>query len=218
MAIDHTRHSGIFNASSVSVTLIGAGGIGAITGITLAKMGVPYIHIYDDDRVDEVNIATQFHKVSDIGTPKVEALTKAMVEYAGIEPQTSELRVDKDTVFETQFVISAVDSITARKGIWEAVKSSKPRVYLDARMGAEQFQLYTIPMAVPDKVAMYDELMQRSSDDLIPDAPCTSKATIFTANIAAGFLGRAVRLLITRKPVEYLLSLNILEGILQRIG
>lgn len=216
--IDHTRHSGIFNANGVSVTLIGAGGIGAITGITLAKMGVPYIHIYDDDLVDLVNIATQFHKVSDIGTPKAVALAGAIYEYAHIEPPTSQVRADAKTVFETQYVISAVDSIAARKEIWEAVKLSKPRYYLDARMGAEQFQLYTIPLADEDKVNMYDELMQRSSDDLIPDAPCTSKATIYTANIAAGFIGRAVRMLITRKPVEYLLSLNILEGILQRIG
>jgi len=218
MTVDHTRHAGIFNAGTTSVTLIGAGGIGAITGITLAKMGIEHIQVFDDDIVDDVNIATQFHKVSDLGSPKVDALAQAMEEYGDVTPLTSAKRVDADTVFNTRIVISAVDSIAARKEIWSAVKHSRPRFYLDARMGAEIFQLYTIPMNNHKKVNMYNELMERSSDENIPDAPCTSKATIFTANISAGLIGRAIRLLITNKPVEYMVNFNILEGIIQRIG
>ena len=52
--MNHTRHMGIFQVpSTFSVTLIGAGGIGATTALTLAKMGVRILQIFDDDTVSE---------------------------------------------------------------------------------------------------------------------------------------------------------------------
>ena len=80
--MDHLRHSGIFNASRFPITLIGAGGIGAITGIVLAKMGVPVLNVYDGDTVDPVNIATQFYRTSDIGSAKPFALKQIIEEFS----------------------------------------------------------------------------------------------------------------------------------------
>ncbi|MCL4561887.1 MAG: ThiF family adenylyltransferase [Chloroflexi bacterium] len=71
--MNHLRHSALFDASDIGITLIGAGGIGALTGIVLAKMGVGSLILFDGDRVDEVNIATQFHHLDQIGLLKVDA-------------------------------------------------------------------------------------------------------------------------------------------------
>jgi tRNA A37 threonylcarbamoyladenosine dehydratase len=87
--MDHTRHIGIFYAKNYTVTLIGAGGIGAITAITLAKMGVGQLHIFDSDDVEEINIATQFHQVSDVGKSKVSALAQTVEAFSGLTPMTT---------------------------------------------------------------------------------------------------------------------------------
>ncbi len=95
--MDHTRHIGVFNAANYSVELIGAGGIGALTGITLAKMGIGSLSIYDDDQVNPINLATQFYKLSDVGKGKVSALSEAISEYAGLVSQTQNIKVDQST-------------------------------------------------------------------------------------------------------------------------
>ena len=73
--INQTRFSGLFHVPNIfPVILIGAGGIGAITAVTLAKMGVTDLVVYDDDVVSNENIATQLHRISDVGKLKVEGL------------------------------------------------------------------------------------------------------------------------------------------------
>jgi tRNA A37 threonylcarbamoyladenosine dehydratase len=64
--MDDIRHIGIFNAAEWPITLIGAGGIGALTAITLGKMGVPTLNVWDGDEVSPENVATQFFSSFDV--------------------------------------------------------------------------------------------------------------------------------------------------------
>ncbi len=72
--MEHTRQSGILNASRLTVTIIGAGGIGALTAVVLSKLGIGYLTLFDDDYVDTVNLATQFFRVYDVEKYKVDAV------------------------------------------------------------------------------------------------------------------------------------------------
>jgi tRNA A37 threonylcarbamoyladenosine dehydratase len=128
--MDHTRHIGIFNASQYSVTLIGAGGIGAMSALALAKMGVGRLVIYDEDVVDQVNIPVQFHKLSDIGKPKAAAIEGAIQDYVnGITlTPVPELVCMGTRLSPAHVTISAVDSIKARKDIWMCVRAPSPPV------------------------------------------------------------------------------------------
>ncbi|MCB2146540.1 MAG: ThiF family adenylyltransferase [Deltaproteobacteria bacterium] len=209
--MDHTRHIGIFDASKLSISLVGCGGIGATAAITLAKMGVAHLALYDDDAVDEVNIATQLHRISDIGKNKALALEEVLSDYADTEVVAVPRRVSYDTPFHTDIVISAVDSIHARHNIWAAVKTSRPDWYLDARMASELFQLYTVNMQDQKFMDTYASQLLKLSDESVTDEPCTAKATMFTGFMAAGHIGRAIRMIATRKPVKFLSVHNILE-------
>ena len=210
--MDHTRHIGVFNAANYSVALIGAGGIGTLTGITLAKMGVGSLSIYDDDQVDPINLATQFYRLSDVGKDKVSALSEAISEYASLVSQTQNFKVDQSTVLESaHIVISAVDRIDARQDIWEAVQQSNPLWYLDARMSVEHFQLFVVDMSNRD---WYTAALSDQDDNLIPNEPCTSKATIYTACIAAGQVGAAVRRIITGAQIPGVISHDIFRNVL----
>jgi molybdopterin/thiamine biosynthesis adenylyltransferase len=212
--INHTRHIGIFNAQDWPVTLIGAGGIGAITAVTLAKMGVPELTVFDLDQVDEVNISTQFYRLFDVETFKAAALADIVRDFAGASVQTHNVLFDENTHpdnFANPILISAVDSIAARKGIWEAIKYEDFMWYLDARMGAEVFQLYAVH---GDDYDWYDQLMSEQDDSQVEELPCTSKATIFCGALAAAHIGAAVRKIITGLPLPRMLSQDMLSNTL----
>src|SRR5512146_2981180 len=131
--MDHTRHSAIFDASRLSVTVIGAGGIGAATCLALAKMGVPFFSIIDDDIVSDVNMPTQLHRLADLGRPKPFAVADMIREYSDdlINVEVSTSRVVGEEPLTDQIIISCVDSIQARQDIWRAVKAGRNQLYLE---------------------------------------------------------------------------------------
>jgi len=194
--MDHTRHSEIYDLKNMGVSLIGAGGIGAITGISIAKMGIGWIVIYDDDKVDDVNIPVQFHKYSDIGRNKAYALEDTICKFTDMLNETVvpfASRVDENTDLYGDVIISAVDSIAARKNIWQAVKNFKDRYYLDARMSAQEFHLYCVDLKDEKMVEHYDTIINSEDDESISDEPCTAKATTFTSLFAAGHIANALK-------------------------
>jgi molybdopterin/thiamine biosynthesis adenylyltransferase len=216
--VNHVRHCGIFDASQLEVTLIGAGGIGALAGITLAKMGIPYMKVWDDDVVSPENLPTQFFKVFDVESYKVLALNETIHEYSDeIEVHPVAARVEPgistDAVL-APVIISAVDSINARKGIWEVVKSLPFLWYLDARMGAENFMLYTVRRG---NHQWYDEALARQDENAVEELPCTAKATIYTSAISAGMIGRTVRMIATGITPPKIVTFDIMNDVLMRI-
>lgn len=208
--INHERHSGIFDISHLSVTIVGAGGIGAITALALAKMGVGYLNLIDNDTVSDVNLATQFHALESLGLPKVEALKSEILRYAdGTDILTEQDRVEPDGLLYGSIVIAAVDSIASRKAIWSAVCRGKTRWFLDSRMAAEEFHLYSVDME--HGWDWYGKIIDREDDSRVENLPCTAKATIYTAAMSAGHIGAAVRKIATGlTPARYLVH-NILS-------
>lgn len=208
LSLDHTRHSGIFLAKDWSVTVIGAGGIGAITILTLAKMGVGYIEAWDGDIVEPVNVATQFHSSAMLGINKAQALVSPIAEYApGVEYFGIPRFLTGDDTIVSRIVISALDSIEARQMVWDLINSEPNhyRWYLDARMAAQEFQLYTVNR---DSTAWYQQFIDKWDDKDVPDLPCTEKATIYTASGAAGFIGATVKTIITGRSVPKIQVMN----------
>ena len=212
--INPTRHIGIFNAQDWPVTLVGAGGIGAIAAVTLAKMGVSELTLFDFDQVSDENIATQFYRRFDVEKPKTTALSAILSEFADTRLRAYSVPFVEDTHpdrFSNPIIISAVDSIASRKRIWEAVCYEEFLWYLDARMGAEVFQLYAVSGADYD---WYDQMLGEQDDSQVEDLPCTSKATIFCGALGAAHLGSAVRKIITGLPLPRLLSQDLLSNTL----
>jgi molybdopterin/thiamine biosynthesis adenylyltransferase len=195
--MDHTRHTGIYNIPpGFSVTLIGAGGIGATTALALAKMGVQYIEVWDSDIVSELNLPTQFHRVSDVGNYKVDGLARTIREFAGdIEIPVMRAKITSEHVLLSTLVVSAVDSITARQEIWRALRNQRSgwRFYIDSRMAAEEYQHFLIDADDAGAVSAYEEKLLSMDESSAPELPCTMKATFFTSLVAAGHVGTQVR-------------------------
>ncbi len=190
--IDHLLHLGLFAPCELPVRLIGVGGVGAITALMLAKMSDGEIFVYDDDLVDEVNLATQFYRPEDIGENKANSIAKIANQFSDTAIFTPiSARYPTAVHKPAWLVISAVDTIKSRKSIWQDMNGKMDwQWYLDARMGSERFDLYSLSR---QDIEWYTAHLSQQSDETIPDEPCTAKATFYTAAIAAGHIGKTIR-------------------------
>jgi molybdopterin/thiamine biosynthesis adenylyltransferase len=191
--IDYWRQLDILSPDSTSdhtVTLIGVGGIGSPTALTIAKMGLPYLKLYDDDQVSQHNIPSQLYSPADIGQPKVEALAKYLNTFTGAEIETHNQRYDTDKL--SDLVVSAVDSMEARQQIWKAIRYNiSVPLYVESRMGAEVVRIYSVNPTDPDMVSWYENMLY--DDDQAFQAPCTERAIIYTVMVTAGLIANQIK-------------------------
>jgi tRNA A37 threonylcarbamoyladenosine dehydratase len=199
--LDFWRQMTIISPSALDnykVTVIGVGGIGSPTVIALAKMGISQITVYDYDFVESHNLPNQIYRISDLGKPKVEALKEVVADYAGIDI------VAKMERFENQqlsgIVISGVDSMAARKTIWDKVRYNvSVPMYIEARMGAEVCRIHSVKPLDPTNVRWYESTLY--SDDDALDLPCTERAIIYTVFMISGLIVRQVKNFVNNQDV-----------------
>lgn len=175
------------------INLIGVGGIGSPTALTLAKMGLPSLTLWDPDMVELHNLPNQMFRPSDLGTSKVIASRRLLGEFARTKVEVVPERYTKDSPALAGITISAVDSMAARKEIWEAV-SGNPKVplYIEARMGAQALRIYSLQKPLDTKqTAWYEETLY--TDEKALKAPCTAQAIMYTVMVAAGFISNQVK-------------------------
>lgn len=172
-------------------TLVGAGGIGSVVGLVLAKMGIQNLTVYDPDTIEAHNLPNQTYRLSDLGKPKVEALADICRDFAGLEIVA---RCEKFPIesMPSGIIISGVDSMTARKEIWGTVKFN-PLVpcYLEARMGAQEGRIYTVTPHNPDHISTYEASLY--SDENAAELPCTARAISYNTFYLAGLLASQVK-------------------------
>lgn len=207
--MNHYRHSMLFNCRDISITLVGCGGIGAATALALAKMGVGELNIWDADVVDPINLATQMHRLLDTQKYKVDAVKEMLAEFSDdTEVLTDCRRVTAEDRLYNYIVISAVDSIQARKDIWKAVTCGGVSYYVDARMASEELHIYFIDMNAD--LSWYDQMLAAETDENVLEESCTSKATIYCAFLSAAILGKTVKQIATneRPPRIFIQNLH----------
>lgn len=141
--IDYWRQLGILPPKELEhkvLTVIGAGGIGSPTVLSLAKIGFPKITVYDADTVDAHNLPNQLYRIGDVGKLKVEALKGIIGDFSETEIVPKPVMYD-ETVRPKGMIISAVDSMATRTMIWKTVRYNiQVPIYIEARMGAEVLQ------------------------------------------------------------------------------
>ena len=178
MAMNFHRQLAFYNpytSKTKGIVVVGAGGIGSPLTLALAKMGVKPIYVYDFDKVVEHNIPNQLYSPSSIGRHKVHALSALVHKLTGerIMPYPSRWgETEKTPPFD--ILISAVDSISSRREIWETVKDRNITL-IDPRMGGEVMEVHVVR---PKKDAAYYEGTLHA--DPLPLA-CTARAIIYTS-------------------------------------
>ncbi len=172
------------------VTLIGAGGIGSVTAAYLVKMGVKNLVVYDFDEVEIHNIPNQMYPKDAVGKPKVEALKEYLefMEGVTIEPRAEEFTKDSNA---HGIVVSAVDSMAARKNIWSGVVLNPDVEYfIDGRMGGWVCHRIAIDMMSDGDARYYDTTL--FDDDDAQPLPCTERAIIFNTGAIASMIANTI--------------------------
>lgn len=162
-----------------SFAVIGAGAIGSFVVSTLAKMGARNITVYDDDSIEDHNIANQLYPVHYTGTPKVEALKDVAYAYGEAEIEPIKAKWTPETAKAAEIVISAVDNMDVRKAIWDFYKNQpSTRLFVDGRMAALVYRAYAVDNNNAGAKEYYESTLYPQSE--AEPERCGHKSIIFT--------------------------------------
>jgi len=182
------------------ITVIGCGGIGSPTILSLAKMGCRDITVYDPDSVEEHNLPNQFFRLQDLHQPKAAMLAEIVESFTGARIKARGEEVQRQKL--TGLVISAVDSMAARQDIWQNCLRFNPEalLYIDGRMSGEVCRIFTVKPVDPEEVRLYEQTLY--SDAEAWEEPCTSRAIIYNVYMAASLIVHQVKNFLGHEPIS----------------
>lgn len=137
----HLEYFDPINDIKHAVHVIGVGAMGSRIAELLVRLGLPKLHIWDFDIVEDVNITNQYYTLKYLGATKQDALEEMLKE---INPN---VEIVKHGKWKGQllggYIFLAVDSIELRKEIVDKVKDSQAvKGMFDTRMRLEDAQSY----------------------------------------------------------------------------
>lgn len=167
------------------VHIIGCGATGSPVAFMLAKMGVQNLHLWDSDTVENHNLSNQMFRLKDVGRPKVSALAEIIEEATGIVPTLH----NEAVVGEVQLsgiVFLLVDTVSARKNIWEGSLKLKTQVefMIETRMDIDNGRLYAIRPFNSSDIRFWEETFY--SDEESEESPCMNRSIMPTVGFMAG--------------------------------
>ena len=189
------------------VHLIGGGGIGSPLVQLLAKMGIPELHLWDDDVFEKHNGPAEIaYSEALVGLAKVE-VAKATVEFLVGEGTLDFVmhreRVTNDTAL-SGVVISGVDSMRSRAEIWECIQNNFLEIpfYMDARSAGEEILILSFSPMDFDHVAEYTEDWMYA-DSEASTLECGARNIGYVANAIAAEVGRNLTRFYRNLPIEF---------------
>ncbi|OGH69132.1 MAG: hypothetical protein A2754_02520 [Candidatus Magasanikbacteria bacterium RIFCSPHIGHO2_01_FULL_47_8] len=178
-----SQQRGIFDSTCAKpVTLIGAGAVGSQVAVMLAKIGVPKIIVYDGDAIESHNIPMSAYRQNDLGSFKVEALRAIVSEQSGLVIDTVPKMYTGEPLKGT--VVACVDTMEARKSIWQQVKRNpNVDILVDTRVAEEFVSVFAIAPCDEEDTAYYEHFLYPSNKALRPT--CGHHGIIHVGAVAA---------------------------------
>lgn len=184
------------NIQNKTVILAGVGGIGSYVAFLLARMKPASMFIYDNDVVETANMSGQLYGNSDLGRPKVSAISEMIRNYADYSSVFAIPERFTEESEASDIMICGFDNMAARRTFftkWLRYVNSKPEnergkcLFIDGRLAAEEFQVLCIKGDDKFNIDRY------SADFLFTDAEadetiCSYKQTTFCANMIASYM------------------------------
>jgi molybdopterin/thiamine biosynthesis adenylyltransferase len=188
--------------------MIGCGGIGSFTALGLAKLGVPNLTFLDPDYVEDHNVPNQLFAPDEISENKALAcanMVQVHNEFASVDYHPSK---GEDMEKYEGLVISGLDSMDARKEIWEQCIKLKPRVplYIDARLSGQFIIAYAVNPCKTSDIKSYELTLH--SDEEAEDISCTERGIIDVGLQVASLLTRLVRMHFTGDGIPAITMMN----------
>ena len=212
-ALNILRHESVFDPSQYPYPfhVIGAGATGSRVFAALVELGIKNITVYDDDIVEDHNLANQIYTVHDINTPKVDGCRYFAEAKLGTVPDTMTFHNEKVTrsfinagYVNAGIVFILTDTMESRRKIFDALVrrtengsdmaestqlSSAPMLIIETRMGSTHGAVYSVNPF--DKLAC-EAWRSTLVDDTDPDttelSPCGTTLSVgTTASLIANY-------------------------------
>ena len=141
-----------FNKIKEKVIIVGgAGGISSNAIFQLARIHPKSIYIFDNDKVEEVNLAGQMFGIKDIDKYKVDAIAETVSYYSKYTDIFAMRELYTRNSFTSDIMICGFDNMEARKVFFnnwrkhvELQKDKSKCLYIDARLSFDTLQILTI--------------------------------------------------------------------------
>ena len=193
-SVTTTRFSGAewFNKIHEQDIIVGgAGGISSWLAFLLARTNAGEITIYDNDKVEAVNLAGQFFGVHDVGTAKVYAVANHVREFADYYMlHYNNSRYD-DYCEASRVMMCGFDNMEARKLFFNKWKrylrahfDPNNFLFIDGRLSAECLQVLCVQGDDAQAIKTYEE-QYLFSDEMADATVCSYKQTSFMSNMIA---------------------------------
>lgn len=175
------------------VGIAGCGAIGRQLAIQLATMGVGHLIYADFDTVEAGNMGAQGWSPADVGKLKVNALTEELVR---INPDISLTPHPRryGQYVDAGVLFLCVDRMEARRELFDAHGPHDIELIIDARMAADTIRILAVDQS-HEAAENWDQNRDAYAETLFTDAEafqgsCTTKGTIYMANMAAALMVR----------------------------
>jgi molybdopterin/thiamine biosynthesis adenylyltransferase len=188
--IDTRRHLEVFSVElfgNKRIDIIGAGAVGSAIAVQVAKLGLENIHVWDFDTVEGHNIANQRYELKHIDQPKGKAIAAIIKEATAHDIEVHEHKLEGGEALG-EVVFLAVDTMAARKAIWQKSLRNKLRTKLviETRMGAEEGRVYAICPVKPAQVRGYETTFYDDAETVV--SACGASTTVgATADMTASY-------------------------------
>ena len=185
------------------VSIVGVGGLGSVSALQLAAMGVGHLRLVDHDVVDITNLQRQsLYDMSSLGYPKVEAASRRL-EAINPDVKTEPLAISinsetaDDIIRGVDVVIDGLDRLKPRYDINRACLTRKvPYVF-----GSALESYGNASTILPDSTACLECILGSISDEGQPTCETVGVYPQILAIIASIQVKEALDIIIEQKPV-----------------
>ena len=165
------------------VILLGAGSVGSHVAYHLTKMGVTELEVWDDDTVASHNVPMSLYGPEDVGRFKVDALKEIIERLTGTTILT-ERKMYSGEAFRHVSIVACVDSMQARKLLWERLKYCPTvDIFCDTRTAATYVEVLSVAPCDPTDVELYEALL--FDDTIAARQSCGQHGIVYAASRAA---------------------------------
>ena len=181
--MEYSRQVNIFKPDEFNtpVHVIGVGATGSWLALSLAKLGVKNIHIWDDDIVEEHNIPNQVYGVKHIGRYKVDALKEIIKEYADIDIIAHQEKLIEQPLQGIVFVLT--DTMHSRERIYRNSRvNPNIKLLIETRMDLRGGRIYVVDPKDREQTKMYEQTFY--SDDEAEVSACGVSQTVLPSALA----------------------------------
>lgn len=189
------RGAGWFeDIKEIEVLISGLGGIGSGLAFQVSRLCVKSLMVNDMDIVEEKNLSGQLYGKMSFGVSKVEATRRMCFALCDYTVDTRNGRIEDNSQIIKPITLCGYDSMPARKicyQLWKNLVSTQTDkskcLFVDGRMSAEEFQIFTIKGDDTISMDLYEKeyLFDASEAEA---TVCSYKQTTFVASMIGGFM------------------------------